>query len=79
MSNGINNIRSNSYDPTAPLDDSFKRTVTIYGREYQQYSIENDVYFSPIDEVLPTTLDPALSTRDVLLVPKRTQLDMSAC
>ncbi|OAA59560.1 UMTA methyltransferase [Niveomyces insectorum RCEF 264] len=39
-----------SIDPTVPLDDIFKQTVTYHGREYQQYAIENNVYFSPIDE-----------------------------
>ncbi|EPE10687.1 umta methyltransferase [Ophiostoma piceae UAMH 11346] len=37
-------------DSTVPLDDRYTETVTYHGREYQRYSIENNVYFSPIDE-----------------------------
>ncbi|KAH8648765.1 hypothetical protein BGZ60DRAFT_474253 [Tricladium varicosporioides] len=35
---------------TTALDDSFLETVTIHNREYQQYSIENLVYFVPVDD-----------------------------
>jgi len=35
---------------TAALDRSFLETVTYHDREYQQYAIDNQVYFAPIDE-----------------------------
>jgi hypothetical protein len=46
----------NSSDPTVPLDENLKQTVTIHGRDYQRYSLQNNVYFSPIDEVLTEPL-----------------------
>ncbi|PKS08897.1 hypothetical protein jhhlp_003510 [Lomentospora prolificans] len=33
-----------------PADQEFFDTVTHHGREYQKYSIDNGVYFCPIDE-----------------------------
>jgi len=43
---------SSSSDPgTVPADQEFFDTVTHHGREYQKYSIENGVYFCPVDEV----------------------------
>ncbi|KAF4631398.1 hypothetical protein G7Y89_g6735 [Cudoniella acicularis] len=37
-------------DGTSALDNSFLETVIIHNREYQQYSVANQVYFVPIDE-----------------------------
>lgn len=37
---------------TAPVDSQFLRTVTIHGRVYQKYSVDNVVHFEPVDEVI---------------------------
>lgn len=37
---------------TAALDTSYLETVTYNNRDFQQYSVDNDVYFEPVDEVL---------------------------
>ncbi|RKU45804.1 hypothetical protein DL546_005381 [Coniochaeta pulveracea] len=38
-------------DPqTVPLDRTYVETVLHHGREYQRYSLENGVYFAPVDE-----------------------------
>lgn len=36
---------------TVELDREFLDTVTVHGREYQKYSINNRIYFDPVDEV----------------------------
>ncbi|RDW90823.1 uncharacterized protein DSM5745_02598 [Aspergillus mulundensis] len=35
---------------TEELDDEYLRVISIQGREYQQYSIDNKVSFEPVDE-----------------------------
>lgn len=50
------NTDSNSFDMTVPLDESFTEIDTIHGRDYQRYSLQNNVYLSPIDEVLSAPL-----------------------
>ncbi|KAL4903665.1 hypothetical protein BDW74DRAFT_179658 [Aspergillus multicolor] len=35
---------------TEELDDEYLRVISIQGRQYQQYSIENKVSFEPVDE-----------------------------
>ncbi|CEL01449.1 Putative UMTA methyltransferase family protein [Aspergillus calidoustus] len=35
---------------TEELDDEYLRTVSVHGREYQQYSIDNQISFEPVDE-----------------------------
>lgn len=36
---------------TIELDSEFLETITVQGREYQRFSIDNHVYFGPIDDV----------------------------
>ncbi|KIN08384.1 hypothetical protein OIDMADRAFT_110979 [Oidiodendron maius Zn] len=43
-------LRSHPDEGTAALDDSYLETVTYHNREYQQYAIVNQTYFSPTDE-----------------------------
>ncbi|MCJ1385848.1 hypothetical protein MMC17_008972 [Xylographa soralifera] len=35
---------------TTELDDQYQRTVTIHGREYQEYAINHATHFMPVDE-----------------------------
>ncbi|KAL3466323.1 S-adenosyl-L-methionine-dependent methyltransferase [Aspergillus heterothallicus] len=42
---------------TEELDDKYLRTVFINGREYQQYSIDNQISFEPVDEDEAERLD----------------------
>ncbi|KFY08242.1 hypothetical protein V492_06410 [Pseudogymnoascus sp. VKM F-4246] len=35
---------------TTEVDPRYLETVTYHNREFQQYSVENSIYFSPIDE-----------------------------
>ncbi|KAL4916958.1 S-adenosyl-L-methionine-dependent methyltransferase [Aspergillus aurantiobrunneus] len=42
---------------TEELDDEYLRTISIQGREYQQYSIENKISFEPVDEDEAERLD----------------------
>jgi hypothetical protein len=44
-------IGINPESNTSSLDSSFLQTVVLNNREFQQYSITNQVYFVPIDEV----------------------------
>ncbi|TVY41680.1 hypothetical protein LOCC1_G006711 [Lachnellula occidentalis] len=39
---------------TSALDRTFLETVVLHNRDYQQYSINNQVYFVPIDEASVT-------------------------
>ncbi|KAJ5444601.1 uncharacterized protein N7458_008473, partial [Penicillium daleae] len=53
-------ILSSSRNPdsqTVELDRQFLDTVTVHGREYQKYSIDNRIYFGPIDEEEAQRLD----------------------
>lgn len=46
-------MKSNAFRPesnTSSLDSGFLRTVWMHNREFQQYAIDNQVYFGPIDE-----------------------------
>ncbi|KAL4996941.1 hypothetical protein BDV10DRAFT_99018 [Aspergillus recurvatus] len=36
---------------TEELNDEYLRVISIQGREYQQYSIDNKISFEPVDEV----------------------------
>ena len=36
---------------TTDVDPRYLHTVTIHGREFQKYAVDNSVQFSPIDEV----------------------------
>ena len=36
---------------TIELDSKYERTLTIYGREFQKYSVEHSIYLVPVDEV----------------------------
>lgn len=36
---------------TTELDESFLEVITYQGREFQKYSVENAIYFGPIDDV----------------------------
>lgn len=38
-------------DNTVPLDDTYAETTEYGGRTYQQYSLTNETYFAPVDEV----------------------------
>jgi len=42
---------SDQESDTAPLDRKYLSTITIHDRLFQQYAIENLIYFVPIDEV----------------------------
>ncbi|KAJ5363655.1 uncharacterized protein N7496_009368, partial [Penicillium cataractarum] len=42
---------------TVELDREFLDTVIVHGREYQKYSIDNRIYFVPIDEEEAQRLD----------------------
>ena len=44
--------RSHPEAGTEALDNTYLDTVLYQYRTFQRYSIENDVYFAPIDEVL---------------------------
>jgi hypothetical protein len=44
-------IGINPESNTSSLDNSFLERVVLHNREFQQYSITNQVYFVPIDEV----------------------------
>ncbi|OJD18813.1 hypothetical protein AJ78_01220 [Emergomyces pasteurianus Ep9510] len=35
---------------TTELDESFLELITYQGREYQKYSVENAIYFGPVDD-----------------------------
>ncbi|MCJ1398796.1 hypothetical protein MMC11_001997 [Xylographa trunciseda] len=35
---------------TTELDDQYQRTLTIHGREYQEYAINHATHFMPVDE-----------------------------
>ncbi|KAL4807051.1 hypothetical protein BDV18DRAFT_159272 [Aspergillus unguis] len=54
---------SDFLDPRSPnsqtedLDDEYLHTVSIHGREYQKYSIDNQVSFEPVDEDEAERLD----------------------
>ncbi|PYH74613.1 class I SAM-dependent methyltransferase [Aspergillus vadensis CBS 113365] len=34
---------------TENLDETYRHTITVHGREYQQYSIDNEISFQPVD------------------------------
>ena len=36
---------------TIELDSEYERTLSIFGREFQKYSVEHSIYFVPVDEV----------------------------
>lgn len=36
---------------TAPLDPSFRETITMYDRQFQKYSLDHRIYCVPTDEV----------------------------
>ncbi|KAJ5215428.1 uncharacterized protein N7498_001835 [Penicillium cinerascens] len=42
---------------TEELDREFLDTITVQGREYQKYSIDNRIYFGPIDDEEAQRLD----------------------
>ncbi|KAL4957131.1 S-adenosyl-L-methionine-dependent methyltransferase [Aspergillus filifer] len=42
---------------TEDLDDEYLRTISIQGREYQRYSIENGISFEPVDDDEAERLD----------------------
>ncbi|OOF99665.1 hypothetical protein ASPCADRAFT_1335 [Aspergillus carbonarius ITEM 5010] len=42
---------------TEELDERYRHTITIHGREYQKYSIENGISFQPIDDDEADRLD----------------------
>lgn len=46
-----NDDQSNPESETWPLDPVFRATIEIHGRVYQQWALENETSFSPIDEV----------------------------
>ena len=41
---------------TTDIDPQYLHTVSIHGREYQRFSIEHSIYFSPVDDVRMTCL-----------------------
>lgn len=44
-------------DGTVEVDPRYLETVTYHNREFQEFAIENRIYFAPIDEV-KSTADP---------------------
>jgi hypothetical protein len=36
---------------TEELDGEYLRTISVQGREYQKYSIDNRISFEPVDDV----------------------------
>lgn len=47
-------LKRRNRDPneeTLAVPSLYRRTVTIHGREFQQYSVENSIHLVPIDEV----------------------------
>ncbi|OJJ58481.1 hypothetical protein ASPSYDRAFT_89227 [Aspergillus sydowii CBS 593.65] len=42
---------------TEELDDEYLRTISIQGRDYQQYSIDNKISFEPVDDYEAERLD----------------------
>ncbi|KAL4751673.1 hypothetical protein BDW72DRAFT_88902 [Aspergillus terricola var. indicus] len=42
---------------TEELDDEYIRLISVHGREYQQYSIDNKISFEPVDEDEAERLD----------------------
>jgi hypothetical protein len=36
---------------TVEVDPEMDATVTIHGRDFQKYAIENDIQYMPVDEV----------------------------
>ncbi|CAF3567258.1 unnamed protein product [Fusarium graminearum] len=51
-------------DGTVPLDETFTEIVEHCGRTYQHYSLKNDTYFAPIDEVGAKTLPMSQSSAE---------------
>lgn len=47
-----------------PLDETFTEIVEHCGRTYQHYSLKNDTYFAPIDEVGAKTLPMSQSSAE---------------
>lgn len=44
-------VTSNPELGTTELDDSYLDIVTYQGREFQKYSIDNRICFTPVDDV----------------------------
>jgi hypothetical protein len=38
-------------EDTEEIDPQYQTTVTIYGREFQKYALDNNIHWAPIDEV----------------------------
>ncbi|RAK99202.1 class I SAM-dependent methyltransferase [Aspergillus ibericus CBS 121593] len=42
---------------TEELDEKYRHTISIHGREYQKYSIDNEISFQPVDDDEADRLD----------------------
>jgi hypothetical protein len=39
------------YEDTAAVDGQYLQIITIHGRDFQKYSIDNSIHLVPVDEV----------------------------
>ncbi|KAK0671058.1 S-adenosyl-L-methionine-dependent methyltransferase [Cercophora samala] len=35
---------------TVPVDNTYREVITLNGRDFQRYAVENGIYFAPVDE-----------------------------
>ena len=45
------NLNSDPVEDTTEVNDEYLETVNTHGREFQKYSIDNNVHLVPIDDV----------------------------
>ncbi|EEH07419.1 conserved hypothetical protein [Histoplasma capsulatum G186AR] len=56
--------RANPESGTTELDESFLELTTYQGREFQNYSLENSIYFGPVDDVIGVDISPHMKPDD---------------
>ncbi|KAK4678094.1 hypothetical protein QC764_304520 [Podospora pseudoanserina] len=35
---------------TVPVDNTYREVITLNGRDFQRYAVENSIYFAPVDD-----------------------------
>lgn len=48
-------LSRNPDDETVELDQQYQDVVTVFGRDFQRYSVFNRIYFGPVDDVREST------------------------
>ncbi|QSS64213.1 hypothetical protein I7I51_01278 [Histoplasma capsulatum] len=56
--------QGNPESGTTELDESFLELTTYQGREFQNYSLENSIYFGPVDDVIGVDISPHMKPDD---------------